>query len=147
MSENGGVKILLVEDNPRDRELTLRALRRSHLANGITTLNDGAEALDFLFCRGQYADRRSDDFPQVVFLDLKLPKVDGIDVLRQLKADERTRKIPVVIITSSAEDRDRVDSYELGVNSYVVKPIEFENFSKTIADLGFYWLAINRPPL
>ena len=142
-----GVDILLVEDNPRDREMTLRALSRNHLANSITTLGDGAEALDFIFCRGAYSGRSVSDTPQVIFLDLKLPKVDGIEVLRQLKSDERTKKIPVVIITSSAEDRDRVDSYELGVNSYVVKPIEFENFSKTIADLGFYWLAVNRPPL
>ena len=142
-----GVDILLVEDNARDRELTLRALARNHLANRVTTLNDGAEALDFVFGRGAYEGRDVTNTPQVIFLDLKLPKVDGIEVLRTIKADERTRKIPIVIITSSAEDRDRIDSYQLGVNSYVVKPIEFENFSKTIADLGFYWLAINKAPL
>ena len=147
MKNGRGVDILLVEDNARDREMTLRALRRNHLANQITTLKDGEEALDFIFCRGAFAGRNIADAPQVIFLDLKLPKVDGIEVLRQIKADERTRKIPVVIITSSAEDRDRVDSYDLGVNSYVVKPIEFDNFSKTIADLGFYWLAVNEPAL
>lgn len=140
------LEILLIEDNPRDRELTLRALRRNHLANHIVTLNDGAEALDFLFGRGEYAERDLSVKPGVVFLDLKLPKVDGIEVLREMKADPRTRSIPVVMITSSAEDRDRVESYKLGVNSSVVKPIEFESFSKTIADLGFYWLAVNRPP-
>lgn len=139
------LEILLIEDNPRDRELTLRALRRNHLANHIVTLSDGAEALDFLFGRGQYAERDLSVKPGVVFLDLKLPKVDGIEVLREMKADPRTRSIPVVMITSSAEDRDRVESYKMGVNSYVVKPIEFDSFSKTIADLGFYWLAINRP--
>lgn len=139
------IQILLVEDNPRDRELTLRALGRSNLANSIVTVADGAEALDFLFGRGRYSERDLSVKPSVVFLDLKLPKVDGIEVLREIKADSRTKNIPVVMITSSAEDRDRVESYKLGVNSYVVKPIDFESFSKTVADLGFYWLAINRP--
>ena len=139
--------ILLVEDNAYDRELTLRALQRSHVANRVITVDDGAEALDFLFRQGRFSERDGTEMPSVIFLDLKLPKVDGIEVLRRIKSDDRTRKIPVVIITSSAEDRDRIDSYELGVNSYVVKPIEFENFSKTVSDLGFYWLAINKPPL
>ena len=142
-----GVDILLVEDNARDRELTLRALHANHLSSRVTSLRDGAEALDFVFCRGEYARREIGDVPSVIFLDLKLPKVDGIEVLRQLKADSRTKKIPIVIMTSSAEDRDRAESYQLGVNSYVVKPIEFENFSKTVSDLGFYWLAVNKPPL
>ena len=142
---NRDVEILIVEDNPRDLEMALRALRKHNLANRVFTVGDGAEALDFVFARGAYAARNPDNMPRVIFLDLKLPKVDGIEVLRQIKADERTRRIPIVIISSSAVDRDRVESYQLGVNSYVVKPIEFENFAKTIADLGFYWLVINEP--
>lgn len=138
------VEILLVEDNPRDLELTLRALRKNNLANAITSVTDGEAALDFIFARGKYAGRDIDHPPRVIFLDLKLPKVDGIEVLRKVKADERTKKIPIVVVTSSAEERDRVDSYQLGVNSYVVKPIEFESFAKTIADLGFYWMAVNK---
>ena len=139
------VEILLIEDNPHDLELTLRALRKNHLANSITSVTDGEEALDFLFARGKYARRNVSNGPRVVFLDLKLPKVDGIEVLRQVKSDERTKKIPIVVVTSSAEERDRVESYQLGVNSYVVKPIEFDSFMKTITDLGFYWMAINKP--
>jgi CheY-like chemotaxis protein len=138
------VEILLVEDNPQDLELTLRALRKNNLANAITTVGDGEAALDFLFARGQYAGRDINHHPRVVFLDLKLPKVDGIEVLRQVKMDERTKSIPIVVVTSSAEERDRVESYQLGVNSYVVKPIEFNSFVKTISELGFYWLAINK---
>ena len=138
------VEILLVEDNPQDLELTLRALRKNNLANAITTLSDGEAALDFLFARGAYAGRDINNHPRVVFLDLKLPKVDGIEVLRQVKMDERTRTIPIVVVTSSAEERDRVESYQLGVNSYVVKPIEFDSFVKTISELGFYWMAINK---
>jgi len=138
------VEILLVEDNPQDLEMTLRALRKNNVANSITSVTDGEAALDFLFARGKYAARSIDHPPRVVFLDLKLPKVDGIEVLKKIKADERTKKIPVVVVTSSAEERDRVESYQLGVNSYVVKPIEFESFVKTIADLGFYWMAINK---
>jgi two-component system response regulator len=138
------VEILLVEDNPRDLELTLRVLRKNNLANSVVTVTDGEQALDFLFGRGKYAGRDINNGPKVVFLDLKLPKVDGIEVLRQVKSDERTKKIPIVVVTSSAEDRDRVESYNLGVNSYVVKPIEFDAFVKTIGDLGFYWVAINK---
>ena len=135
------VEILLVEDNPRDLELTMRALSKHHFANRVLSVCDGAQALDFIFGRGEFEGRNT---PSVIFLDLKLPKVDGIEVLRQIKADERTRSIPVVIVTSSLEERDLVDSYRLGVNSYVVKPIDFDAFMKTIADLGFYWLAVNR---
>lgn len=138
------VEILLVEDNPHDLELTLRVLKKNNLANHVSAVRDGAEALDFIFGRGAYSERDINRMPRVVFLDLKLPKVDGIEVLRQLKSDPRTKNIPVVMITSSAEERDRVESYKLGVNSYVVKPIEFDSFVKTIADLGFYWLAVNR---
>ena len=139
------VEILLVEDNPRDLELTLRVLRKNNLANSVVTVTDGEQALDFVFGRGKYAGRDMNSGPRVMFLDLKLPKVDGIEVLRQVKADERTKKIPIVVVTSSAEERDRVESYHLGVNSYVVKPIEFDAFVKTIGDLGFYWVAINKP--
>ena len=139
------VEILLVEDNPRDLELTLRVLRKNNLANSVVTVTDGEQALDFVFGRGKYAGRDLNNGPRVMFLDLKLPKVDGIEVLRQVKSDERTKKIPVVVVTSSAEERDRVESYHLGVNSYVVKPIEFDAFVKTIGDLGFYWVAINKP--
>lgn len=140
------IEVLLVEDNPHDLDLALRALRKHRIANSIHVVTDGEAALDFLFARGQYAGRSVNHQPRVVFLDLKLPKVDGLDVLRQLKSDERTRKIPIVVVTSSAEERDRVRSYDLGANSYVVKPIDFDSFVKTMADLGFYWLAVNRPP-
>jgi len=140
------LEILIVEDNPHDLELTLRALKKHHLANRVVALGDGAAALDFIFASGEYAGRDVANVPRVIFLDLKLPKVDGIDVLRELKRDPRSRLIPVVVITSSAEERDRVESYKLGVNSYVVKPIEFDAFAKSIAELGFYWLMVNRPP-
>lgn len=140
------VEVLIVEDNPQDLELTLRALRRSHIANNIVSVGDGDEALDFLFARGRYSDRNGDEVPRVVFLDLKLPKVDGFEVLREMRNDPRTRTIPVVVITSSAEERDRIATYDIGANSYVVKPIEFDSFTKTMSDVGFYWLAINRGP-
>lgn len=141
---NAEVEILIVEDNARDLELTMRALAKHNLGNRVVAVRDGAEALDFLFAREKYEERVLGDGPHVIFLDMKLPKVDGIEVLRQIKADERTRTIPVVMITSSAQDRDMAESYRLGVNSYVVKPIDFDAFVKTIADLGFYWLAVNR---
>jgi len=140
------VEVLIVEDNPQDLELTLRALRRSHLANNIITVSDGEEALDFLFARGRYSDRNGSDVPRVVFLDLKLPKVDGFEVLRAMRTDPRTKNVPVVVITSSAEERDRMATYDIGANSYVVKPIEFDSFTKTMSEVGFYWLAINRGP-
>jgi CheY-like chemotaxis protein len=141
------VEILLVEDNPNDLEMTLRALKRSNVANNVVTVGDGEEALDFLFARGRFSGRKEEDEPRVVFLDLKLPKVDGIEVLRIMRSDPRTRMIPVVIITSSAEERDRVATYDIGANSYVVKPIDAESFTKTMAEVGYYWLAINRGPL
>jgi len=139
------VDILLVEDNPADAELVLRALRKGKLANHITWVKDGAEALDFIFRRGAYSGRR-DQNPRLILLDLKLPKMDGIEVLRQIKAEQRTRLIPVVMVTSSAEARDIAKSYELGVNSYVVKPVEFEQFSETVAQAGFYWMLVNKTP-
>jgi CheY-like chemotaxis protein len=140
------VEILLVEDNPSDAELTLRALKKSNLANRVLHVKDGAEALEFLFANGTYDGRNVERTPRVILLDLKLPKVNGIEVLRRIKADERTRTIPVVVMTSSREDRDLEESYALGVNSYIVKPVEFENFVKSVSELGFYWLLLNQTP-
>ena len=137
------VEVLLVEDNPSDAELTMRALKKRNLANRLFHAKDGAEALDFLFANGAFADRRVENGPKVVLLDLKLPKVDGLEVLQRIKSDERTKKIPVVVMTSSREDRDLVTCYELGVNGYVVKPVEFEDFSRAVSELGFYWLLLN----
>jgi CheY-like chemotaxis protein len=145
MDKFENVDILLVEDNPNDAELAMRALRKGKLANHITWVKDGAEALEFIFRTGAYA-KRPDQNPKLILLDLKLPKVDGIEVLKRIKADERTRVIPVVMVTSSAEGRDIVESYKLGVNSYVVKPVEFDHFSETVAKAGFYWMLMNRTP-
>ncbi len=140
------VEILLVEDNPTDAELATMALKEGNLANKLVWVKDGAEALDFLFATGAYAGRAIENGPKVVLLDLRLPKVDGLEVLRRLKGDARTKRIPIVVVTSSKEDRDVVASYDLGVNSYISKPIEFDEFAKVISNLGFYWLLINRPP-
>ena len=145
MNQFESVDILLVEDNPNDAELTMRALRKGNLANHVSWVKDGAEALEFIFRNGAYAGR-PDQNPRLILLDLKLPKVDGIEVLKRLKADDRTRAIPVVMVTSSAECRDIVESYKLGVNSYVVKPVEFEQFSETVAKAGFYWMLVNKTP-
>ena len=139
------VDILLVEDSPADAELALRALRKGKLANHVTWVKDGEEALEFIFRTGAYAGR-PDQNPKLILLDLKLPKVDGIEVLKRVKADVRTRAIPVVMVTSSAEGRDIVESYKLGVNSYVVKPVEFEQFSETVAQAGLYWMLMNKTP-
>ena len=140
------VEILLVEDNPTDLELAIHALKQNHLANHVEVVRDGAEALEFLFCTGRYAGRQIENGPRVILLDLKLPKVDGIEVLRRLKADPRTRPIPVVVLTSSREERDLVQSYELGVNSYIVKPVDFQQFTEAVRQLGMYWLLLNQPP-
>jgi CheY-like chemotaxis protein len=140
------VEILLVEDNPNDVELAVHALRKQHLANRIQVASDGAEALEFIFCTGPYADRRIEDGPKVIMLDLKLPKVDGLEVLRQIKADPRTRHIPVVVLTSSHEERDVVESYQLGVNSYIVKPVDFAQFAESVRQLGLYWVLLNQSP-
>ncbi len=140
------VEILLVEDNPSDVQLTLHALERNKLANQIHVVRDGAEALDFLFSTGQYADRTARRNPRVVLLDLKLPLVDGMEVLRQMKEEPRTRTIPVVVLTSSREERDIVESYQLGVNSYIVKPVDFEQFTEAVRQLGLYWALLNQPP-
>ena len=139
-------EILLVEDNPTDAELTMRALKRKNLINKLVWVKDGAEALDFLFAKGEYSNRNVEDLPKLILLDLRMPKVDGLEVLHEIKADERTRKIPVVILTSSKEDRDIVESYKLGVNSYVSKPVEFDEFIDAVSTMGFYWILINKPP-
>jgi DNA-binding response OmpR family regulator len=139
------VEILLVEDNATDAELTMRALRRHNLANNVVWVKDGAAALDFMFRAGEYADR-GNGRPKLVLLDLKLPKVDGIEVLRRLKSSEDTKTVPVVMLTSSREERDLVDSYRLGVNSYIVKPVDFDSFVETVSKLGFYWSLMNTVP-
>src|SRR5678815_1863626 len=136
--------IVLIEDNASDEELTLRALRKSNIVNRVVVLRDGAEALDYFFRRGRYANRPDDEIAQVVLLDLKLPKVNGLDVLRALRADERTRLLPIVILTSSAEDQDLVRGYGLGANSYVRKPVDFNHFVEAVRQLGQYWLVINQ---
>ena len=138
------IRILLVEDNPSDAEMTMRALRKNKIANKIVHLKDGAEALDFIFATGEYKGRNMGNKPKVILLDLKMPKVDGIEVLRKVKSDERTKTIPIVILTSSKEDPDIRKCYELGVNSYIVKPVGFENFTKTVSELGLYWLLLNQ---
>lgn len=146
MQEPEPVEILLVEDNPNDVELTLHALRTSRLANDIKVVRDGEEALNFIMCRGPYSARDITRGPRVILLDLKLPKVDGIEVLRQTKADPRTKMIPIVILTSSTQDKDIVESYQLGVNSYMQKPIDFQQFTESVHQLGLYWLVYNQPP-
>jgi two-component system response regulator len=138
--------ILLVEDNQDDMELVLHSLRREKLANRIFVVRDGEEALDFLFCRGAYVHRTFDHPPKLVLLDLKLPKVDGLGVLKQVKSDSRTRNIPIVIMTSSKEERDLVSGYNLGANSYIQKPVEFDQFRETVKNVGLYWLVTNQPP-
>ena len=144
---NNELEILLVEDNPADAELTIRALKKNRLANHLVHVTDGQQALDFLFGNGPYAGRDVMQQPKVVLLDLKLPKVGGIEVLRQLRADPRTKLLPVVVLTSSHEDQDVIETYNLGANSYIVKPVEFENFSQAVSDMGMYWLLLNEPPV
>ncbi len=139
------VEVLLVEDNPRDAELTIRAFKRNHLADRIFHVQDGAEALDFLFRRGKYQEYESESVPRVILLDLKLPKINGLEVLRRIKNDPQLQTIPVVVVTSSAEDPDLDAAYELGANSYVIKPVQFEAFMEAMTKLGIYWLMANRP--
>ena len=146
MANNNIVEILLVEDNPHDVELTLRALKRRNLANHVHVVQDGAEALDYIFAGGAYAERNKYDSPKVILLDLKLPKVDGLEVLRKIKSDEDTKTIPVVVLTSSREEQDMIESYKLGVNSYIVKPVDFDKFLDSVGELGFYWLLLNEMP-
>lgn len=145
MNDLNVVEILLVEDNPRDAELTIRAFKKNNLANKLFHVEDGVDALDFLFARGQYEGRDINDPPKVVLLDLKLPRINGLEVLRAIKADERTQNIPVVIVTSSAEDPDVRTAYQLGANSYVIKPVQFDSFMDAMTKLGVYWLMVNHP--
>ncbi len=144
--ETADIEILLVEDNPNDAELTIRALKKNNLINKIIHLKDGAEALDFIYCEGAYQGQQRSVKPRVILLDLKMPKVNGIEVLRRLKSDPSTKQIPVVVLTSSNEDPDVATCYGLGVNSYIVKPVGFDNFTQAVAQLGFYWMLLNQPP-
>ena len=146
MSAAAAVEILLVEDNSDDVELTLHALKQNNLANSVVVARDGAEALEFIFATGGYAGRFIEDRPKLILLDLKLPKVDGLDVLREIKSDVRTKTIPVVVLTSSREEQDVIESYQLGVNSYMVKPVVFDQFIECIRELGLYWLVCNTSP-
>jgi two-component system, response regulator len=145
MEDLNAVEILIVEDNPHDAELTMRALRRNNLANNVIIAEDGAEALDFFFCRGKFKKRSITNPPKVVLLDLKLPKVSGLEVLKIVKKDERTSHIPIVIVTSSRQEPDIKEAYALGVNSYVVKPVDFDQFINAMSSLGLYWLLVNEP--
>jgi two-component system, response regulator len=145
MEDINAVEILIVEDNPRDAELTVRALLKNNLANNVLIAKDGAEALDFFFCRGKYNERSFTSPPKVVLLDLKLPKVSGLEILRIVKADKRTSNIPIVIVTSSRQEPDIQEAYALGVNSYVVKPVDFDQFINAMSSLGLYWLLVNEP--
>ena len=146
MNTTSVIEILLVEDNPQDMKLALRALKKAALGNRIQVARDGAEALEFIFCEGPHANRKIEDTPKVILLDLKLPKVDGLEVIQRLKGDSRTRTIPIVVLTSSKEQSDVVRSYQLGVNSYIVKPVNFERFAEAVQELGMYWLLLNQPP-
>ena len=145
MNKKSSVEILLVEDNPEDLELTERVLRKANLTNSIQVVRDGAEALDFLFCEGGYSSRRIEDGPKIILLDLKLPKIDGLQVLKRIKSDPRTKSIPVVVLTSSKEQSDVIESYDVGANSYIVKPVNFERFASAVRDVGMYWLLLNHP--
>jgi two-component system, response regulator len=147
MTDNESIEILLVEDNPNDVELALHALEKGHVANRVQVVRDGAEALDFIFCTGDYAYRDQTNTPKIILLDLKLPKVDGLEVLRRLKSESSTQAIPVIMMTSSREERDIVESYRLGVNSYIVKPVDFEQFLQAVQQIGLYWLLLNHPPV
>jgi two-component system, response regulator len=146
MDKDRRVDILLVEDNPNDAELAIRALRKHNIANNVIHVSDGEAALDFLFARGAYADRNATIRPKLILLDLKLPKVDGFEVLKAVKADDRTKLTPVVVLTTSKEEQDLIESYRLGVNSYIVKPVEFDNFVDAVKELGLYWLLLNEQP-
>jgi two-component system, response regulator len=147
MTHQSEVEILLVEDNPNDAEMALRALKKNNIANNVAHVSDGEEALDFIFARGAYSGRKIENGPKVILLDLKLPKVDGLEVLKIVKSDPRTKIIPVIVLTSSNEEKDIIESYQLGVNSYIVKPVDFDKFVEAIKNLGFYWLLLNKSPV
>lgn len=147
MNDTNAVEILLVEDNPNDAELALRALKKNNLANHVVVVTDGEEALNFMFARGKDQYRRIEDGPRIILLDLKLPKVDGLEVLRAIKDDPRTRIIPVIVLTSSKEEKDIVETYKLGVNSYILKPVDFDKFVDAVRDIGYYWLLLNQSPI
>jgi two-component system response regulator len=144
--EQDPVEILLIEDNPHEAQLTIRSLKNNHLANRLRHIDDGEEALEFIFSTGKYANNKLPFNPKVILLDLKLPKVDGLEILRRLKSDEVTKMFPVVVLTSSNEEKDIIESYKLGVNSYIVKPVNFESFSKAVLELGLYWMLLNQSP-
>jgi CheY-like chemotaxis protein len=146
MNNSTEVEILLVEDNRNDAELAIRALKKHNLANHVATVTDGEEALNFIFARGKYSDRKVENVPRVILLDLKLPKVDGLEVLRAIKSDPRTKIIPVIVLTSSKEEKDIVESYKLGVNSYILKPVDFDKFVDAVKEIGYYWLLLNQSP-
>lgn len=141
------IDILFVEDSPIDAELTLLALREENLANNVIWLQDGAQALDFIFAEGEYADRNMDNQPKLILLDLKMPKVGGMEVVKRIRGDERTKSIPIVVMTSSQEEKDIFDTYKLGINSYIVKPVDFDKFTKSVKEIGFYWLLMNHSPI
>lgn len=140
------VEILLIEDNPHEAQLVIRALKKINLANKLLHIDDGAEAISFIFAQQKYADRNIEDHPKLIMLDLKLPKVDGLEILQRIKSDDRTKTIPVIVLTSSREEQDIVRSYKLGVNSYIVKPVNFDSFSKAVTELGLYWMLLNLNP-
>lgn len=146
MNKHSSVNILFVEDNIYDAELAILALKEEGLANNLTWLKDGAAALDFIFAKGEYEGRNMDEHPKIILLDLKMPKVGGIEVLRTIRSHEKTKHIPVVVMTSSKEEKDIIDTYDLGVNSYIVKPVDFDKFTKSVKEIGFYWLVVNQPP-
>jgi CheY-like chemotaxis protein len=147
INDNNEVQILLVEDNPNDAELALRALKKHNLANHVVVVTDGEEALNFVFGRDKYAHRNIEKGPRVILLDLKLPKVDGLEVLKSIKGDPRTKIIPIIVLTSSKEEKDIVESYKLGVNSYILKPVDFDKFVDAVKDIGYYWLLLNQSPI
>jgi two-component system response regulator len=146
MMENKLIEILLIDDNMNDAELMIRALKKNNMSGKLIHLKDGVEALDFVFCKGSFAERNFNNRPKVIFLDLKMPRIDGLEVLERIKKDEQTKSIPIVILTSSKQDQDMRKCYDLGASSYIVKPVAFDNFSKAVAELGFYWLLLNEQP-